>query len=191
MYAQDLISILWIIRNLRNRRYEYSRTEPQQIKQSHDRIHSRITPPRNNLTSRRKKHNTAYLTNHSLSHKSYHPASDLKNGWIIDSGASAHMTPFKSDCDNIQPTYRQIYLAEGSLVLCKEMGTINIPIKNNKTHIGNLRMEDVLIVPNLDRRLFSVNSFLSKGQNWVHFNKEYIELGIHEGPAIKIPITSF
>ena len=70
------------------------------------------------------------------------------------------------------------------------MGTINIPIKNNKIHIGNLRVEDVLIVPNLDRRLFSVNSFLSKGQNWVHFNKEYIELGIHEGPAIKIPITS-
>ena len=37
-----------------------------------------------------------------------------EKGWIIDSGASAHMTPFKKDCTNIQPAYKLIYLADGS-----------------------------------------------------------------------------
>ena len=51
-------------------------------------------------------------------------------------------------------------------------------------------MEDDLIVPNLDRRLFSVNSFLNKGNNWVHFEKNHIELGINDGPRIKHSLSS-
>ena len=70
------------------------------------------------------------------------------------------------------------------------MGTIDIPIKKWKQIIGILRLEDVLIVPTLDRRLFSVNSFLSRGNNRVLFQDDYIELGIKGGPKIKIPITS-
>ena len=42
------------------------------------------------------------------------------------------------------------------------MGNIDIPIKKRKQIIGILRLEDVLIVPTLDRRSFSVNSFLSR-----------------------------
>ena len=48
---------------------------------------------------------------------------DHEKGWVIDSGAYAHMTPFRKDCKNIQPTSRKIFLADGSAVLCKEMGT--------------------------------------------------------------------
>ena len=133
---------------------------------------------------------TAYTSQHELSSRNNFPASNLEKGWIIDSGASAHMTPFRKDCTNIQPTYKLIYLADGSTVLCKFMGHINIPIKENGTEIGTLILEDVLIVPNLDRRLFSVNAFLSKGHNWVHFTQNYIKLGIKNGPSLNIPITS-
>ena len=56
------------------------------------------------------------------------PATDLEKGWIIDSGASAHMTPFQKDCNNIKPTYKIIYLADGSSVLCKYMGNISLAI---------------------------------------------------------------
>ena len=51
-------------------------------------------------------------------------------------------------------------------------------------------MDNVLIVPSLDRRLFSVNSFLQNGNNWVHFGSSYIHLGIKDGPKIRIPILS-
>ena len=47
-----------------------------------------------------------------------------------------------------------------------------------------------MIVLNLDRSLLSVNSFLNKGNNWVHFEKDYIELGRSEGPRIRLPSLS-
>ena len=48
----------------------------------------------------------------------------------------------------------------------------------------------MLIVPDLGRRLFSVNSFLASWNNGRHFVNNYIHLGIKDGPKIKIPISS-
>ena len=35
-----------------------------------------------------------------------------------------------------------------------------------------------------------MKAFLNKGNNWVHFDKNFIKLGINDGPTIKIPISS-
>ena len=149
------------------------------------------TPPHSNITTKKHhKHFSALNVDHEIQARNYLPATDIKRGWVIDSGASAHMTPYKRDCKDIQQTYRKIFLADGSSVHCNQMGNIDIPIKKRKQIIGILRLEDVLIVPTLDRRLFSVNSFLSRGNNRVLFQDNYIELGIKGGPKIKIPITS-
>ena len=98
------------------------------------------------------------------------------------------MTPFKKDCYDIQNANRRIYLADGSSVICKYSGSINIPIIKNKRNLEILKLEDVLTVPNLDRRLFSVNSFLNKGKK--HYEKNQIELGTSEGSSVKLPISS-
>ena len=108
---------------------------------------------------------TAYMSQHELSARNNFPALIFEKGSIIDSRASTHMTPFQKDWINIQPTYKLIYLAYGLTVMCKFMGNINIPILAKNKELGTLILEDVLIVPNLDRRLFSVNVFLSKGHN--------------------------
>ena len=81
-------------------------------------------------------------------------------------------------------------MADGSSVLCKEAGDVTIPIKRKGGPNYKLTLKDVLIVPFLDRRLFSVESFLSKGNNWVQFSRDSIHLGIKSGPNIRIPITS-
>ena len=83
-----------------------------------------------------------------------------------------------------------IYLADGSSILCKHKGNISIHISKNKRILDSLILEDALIVTNLDRRLFYVNAFLSKGHNWVYFSRHTIKLGIKVGPNINIPITS-
>ena len=132
----------------------------------------------------------ALSVEHELQSKNKFAASNLEKGWIIDSGASAHMTPFKKDCKSISTTWRTIYLAAGSSVQCRFVGIIEIPIHKGNRIIGTLKLEDVLVVPNLDRRLFSVNAFLNKGNNWVHFDKSFIKLGINDGPTIKIPNSS-
>ena len=131
------------------------------------------TPIRSNTHGRYNKDEAkdttfAFNVEHELLAKNHLPAHDLESGWVIDSGASAHMTPFKKDCRDIQTTHRKIFLADGSVVLCNEMGIIDIPIQNGRITIGTLRLDNVLIVPSLDRRLFSVNSFLQNGNNWVH-----------------------
>ena len=36
-----------------------------------------------------------------------------------------------------------------------------------------------------------MNYFLNKGNNWVHFEKKYIELGISEGPRIRLQLSSW
>ena len=56
-------------------------------------------------------------------------------------------------------------------------GLIDIPIHKGIKLIGTLKLDDDLIVPNLNGRLFSVDSFLNRGNNWVHFDKNYIQLG--------------
>ena len=133
----------------------------------------------------------AYSVENELQAKNHLPASNLEHGWIIDSAASAHMTPFKKDCSDIQNTNRRIYLADGSSVICKSSGSINIPITKNKRNLGTLKFEDVLIVPNLDRRLFSVNSFLNKGNNWIHFEKNHIVLGIYDTVKKNLTVCPF
>ena len=90
----------------------------------------------------------------------------------------------------IQSTKRRIYLADGSSVICTNSSSINISINKNQKNLWTLKFEDILIVPSLDRRLFSVNSFLNKGNNWVHFERNHIELGIYEEPRIKLPLSS-
>ena len=70
------------------------------------------------------------------------------------------------------------------------MGNISIPISKNKKVLGSLILEDVLIVPNLDSKLFSVNAFLSRRHNWMYFSGHTIKLGIKDGPSTNIPISS-
>ena len=59
------------------------------------------------------------------------------------------MTPFRKDCKNIQPANRKIFLADGSAVLCKEMGTIDIPISNSQTKLGIYKLDNVSLQSNV------------------------------------------
>gem|GEM_PF-2876143 len=207
MTQHDLFSVLWFLCHLhstnvsvkqtkrvphRNTKHWRDIASPHTRKQT-TRLRGVQQQRSRHSTSRhptRKLRQQAYMSQHDLAARNKFPATDLEKGWIIDSGASAHMTPFKADCKNIQPTYKIIYLADGSTVLCRFMGNITIPITKNQKILGSLILEDVLIVPNLDRRLFSVNAFLSHGHNWVNFSRNNIKLGIRDGPSINIPITS-
>ena len=78
------------------------------------------------------------------------------------------ITPFRGDYKSITDTRRAIFLVDGFV--------LNVICKGNKLN-GILKLDNVLIVPNLNRGLFSVNVFLNKENNWVHCDKIYIQLG--------------
>ena len=100
------------------------------------------------------------------------------------------MTPFKVDCINVRPTRKEVYLADGTKIFCNTIGDIIIPILCTKGSKYVLRLKEVLIIPELDRRLFSVSSFLKQGNSWMSFQSTHIELGMKAGPVIHVPITS-
>ena len=60
-----------------------------------------------NLISLLLQYFSALNVDHEIQAQNYLPATDIKRGWVIDSGASAHMTPYKRDCKDIQQTYRK------------------------------------------------------------------------------------
>ena len=192
----EQIMILWSLNTLQ----EHKKRQPSSLRIKHNcnrpyrhkrDISIMTTPPHSNRTRRYgncvdKNSTNTFDVEHKILAKNHFPASDLEKGWVIDSGASAHMIPFTKDYRDIQPAQRRIFLADGSSVICKEMGKKYITICNGKVNIGSLRLGNVLIVPDLDRRLFSINSFLESENNWVHFENNYIHLGSKEPRGLSI-----
>ena len=104
--------------NQRNHSQQMSRQNPHLRgvqKQKQGKHHHKTYKNTNTLFTPQK----AYMSQHKIFVRSKFRVGDLEKGWIIDSGASANMTPFKKDCINIQPTFIIIYLADGSSILCK------------------------------------------------------------------------
>ena len=75
-------------------------------------IHRDITPPESNISStgdlsKRMDSILAFNVEHGFHSRNILPATDIEKRLIIDSGASAHMTPFMRDCKHMENTYRK------------------------------------------------------------------------------------
>ena len=73
-------------------------------------------------------------------------------GWLLDGSASSHMCPFENEFVDISIANEETFRADG-------VGTIRVVLKNQKP----IRIENVLYVPGLDRRLLSTSALSSKG----------------------------
>ena len=87
----------------------------------------------------------------AFSTECFDPASE----WIIDSGATSHMTPFKEDI--IDPVHcdRGIRIADGSMIKAVSSGTMICKVVNSNGHTIELKFGETLFVPRLTRRLIS------------------------------------
>ena len=93
---------------------------------------------------------------------------ESQGNWILDSGASSHMFPNKSEFTDLQVLKKKIPIsvANGSKVDAVGVGTIFARLKNNK----NIRIDDVFYVPGLDQKLHSVSALAEKGLQVVFRN---------------------
>nr|CCA27886.1 putative polyprotein [Albugo laibachii Nc14] len=91
-------------------------------------------------------------------------------GWLLDSGASSHMCPFQDEFVEIRSLNKPvgILIPNRETVLAAVVGTIRIILANKKP----IRIEDVLYVPELDRRHFSIPALSSKGLQVTFRNKK-------------------
>lgn len=94
----------------------------------------------------------------------------VSDEWIIDSGASRHMTPMRSIFTKLNPTRISVTIANGEKLRAEGLGEISISIDGQ-----NIRMTDVLYVPGLDGNLLSISALNRKGLS-VYFHQHGVDI---------------
>ena len=95
----------------------------------------------------------------------YGDSSQLFN-WILDSGATCHMTPEVTDFipGSLEDTDKFIEVADGHHVTAKQKGSVRIKMfdDNRKNFVATLY--NVLLAPDLCDRLFSIITSMNAGR---------------------------
>ena len=120
--------------------------------------------------------------------KDYGDSSQLTN-WILDSGATCHMTPEVKDFipGSLEDTDKFIEVTEGNHVTAKQKGSVRIQMfdDNGKTFIATLY--NVLLTPDLCDRLFSIVTLMNAGHTCL-FHKGFcaVYFGANEDNAVTL-----
>ena len=95
------------------------------------------------------------------------------SSWVLDSGASRHMTGEKSLYSSMQPLEEPVTVTVGNNARCptKGKGTISFVTANGETR----KISDVLYVPKIKRNLLSIAAITDQG-HVVKFTKTGVEI---------------
>ena len=96
--------------------------------------------------------------------KDYGNSSQLTN-WILDSGATCHMTPEVTDfiTGSLEDTDKFIEVADGHHVTAKQKGSVRIQMFENNGETFIVTLYNVLLAPDLCDRLFSIITLMNSG----------------------------
>lgn len=107
-----------------------------------------------------------------------------KNVWIIDSGASHHITRFEDKFETFGNYLTEgVTIGDNSTYLVKGSGTCSIQLRTGVT----LKLKDVLFVPSIKRNLVSIYGLGDEGYQ-VTFNEVKV-LYWHKNTSLKNAIT--
>ena len=113
-------------------------------------------------------------SNDERSSEKYGDSSKFTN-WILDSGATCHMTQEVSDFNlgSLQDTDKYIEFADGHHVTAKRKGQVRIKMcdDNGKAFIATLH--NVLLAPDLCDSLFSIITLMNSGHTCL-FNQGFL-----------------
>ena len=117
-------------------------------------------------------------------------ANNLEN-WVMDSGATCHMTQYKDDFmpGSEKPETKSVEVADGFAVSAPSSGTVIIDVVTDQNDDIKIRIHNVLYVPGLAQRLFSLMSLIEEGHNLTLSNKKGImfNFGKHVTVTMKLP----
>lgn len=108
--------------------------------------------------------------------------------WIIDSGASSHMTAHLSLLSNFSPSYEQKYvtIADGSKLLIEGHGEVSLMFKYQNT-LRTLKLHNVAFVPGFNVNLLSVKALISdRNIKYVSFDQTFVRLQTKTNESIPI-----
>jgi hypothetical protein len=105
-------------------------------------------------------HNNQQPTQNRLPHHSHDNRRLHHRDWVLDSGATDHMSPFREKFTNFQHCSRSIEVAGGNNLPATGVGDISIKLVNSSKTII---LRNALFVPKLNGNLMSVPSMTASG----------------------------
>jgi hypothetical protein len=95
---------------------------------------------------------------------------DVHN-YLLDSGATQHMTPCLADLEDVVEGRKLgVEVADGHIIKCPATGKIRITMIDNDGNPIEAKLHNVMHVPGLNRRLFSITHFAHHGHYAVFRN---------------------
>ncbi|KAG3063663.1 hypothetical protein PI124_g22517 [Phytophthora idaei] len=96
-----------------------------------------------------------------------------RSEWLLDSGASTHMTNDASELKGAAPVTdgTRIVVADGSVLTAQLVGTVEILLDDDT----KIYVHGVLFIPGLDKKLLAVAKIIERGV-WVSFTGNVCEL---------------
>jgi transposase InsO family protein len=86
--------------------------------------------------------------------------------WLVDSGATHHMTKTKTDVGRrTERSVSHVRLGNGHRVECTDEGIVQVPHCTNGSRGGTLVLDRTLVVPGLEKKLISVYGLCQSGYN--------------------------
>ncbi len=86
-----------------------------------------------------------------------------KSIWIVDSGATSHMSPHLDIMDQLQPCSRLVSLGDGHVIRVKQKGVIKIRVIING-QISDILLQNVLHVPGIAANFLSLSAVGMSGK---------------------------
>jgi hypothetical protein len=93
---------------------------------------------------------------------------DPKNlqNYLRDLGAMQHMTPRLVDLeDAMEGRHLGVDVVDGHIIKCSATGKIHISMLDDDGNLLKVKLQDVMYVPGLSRRLFSITRFVRHGHH--------------------------
>ena len=124
--------------------------------------------------------------------KEYGDSSQLKN-WILDSGATCHMTTEVTDLipGSLEDTDKFIEVADGHHVTAKQKGSVRIQICDDNGNKFVATLYNVLLAPELCDRLFSIITLMNARHTCIfHIGFCTVCFGAKEDNAVTLPYSA-
>ena len=102
--------------------------------------------------------------------KDYGNSSQLTN-WILDLGATCHMTPEVTDFipGSLEDTDKFIEVSDGHHVTAKQKGSVRIQMCDNNGKTSVATLYNVLLAPDLCDRLFYIIRLMNAGHTCLFY----------------------
>ena len=132
----------------------------------------------------------AQMSNDDVSENKYYGDSSQLTNWILDSGATCHMTPELTDFipGTLEDTDKFIEVADRHHVTAKHKGSVSIQMFHNNGETFIATLYNVLLAPDLCDRLFYIIALMNAGHTCL-FHKGFctVYFCAKEDNAVTLP----